>query len=137
MLCRENNNTLISKCPFGVFKSPKKPTTFNFKKLLTEEILSITAGSDQGSYAKPLLCKRYPLTRGCSQRKSLFLNFAENAKVAATGFERETRGNLLSLSNASLHTKRLRPPWHLSTLLALDLCTKSFFKTLKLHSSSN
>ena len=33
--------------------------------LLTEEILSITAGSDQGSYAKPLLCKRYRLTCGC------------------------------------------------------------------------
>ncbi len=32
---------------------------------LTEEILSITAGSDQGSYAKPLLCKRYCLTRSC------------------------------------------------------------------------
>ena len=47
--------------------------------LLTEEILSITAGSDRGSYAKPLLCKCYPLTRGCSRRKSLFLNFAENA----------------------------------------------------------
>ena len=26
----------------------------SFKKLLTEEILSITAGSDRGSYAKPL-----------------------------------------------------------------------------------
>ena len=58
-----------------------------FLKLLTEEILSITADSDQGSYAKPLLCKRYPLTRGCSVRKSLFLNFAENAKVAATGIK--------------------------------------------------
>ena len=58
------------------------------------------ASSDQGSYAKPLLCKHYPFTRGCSRRKSLFLNFAENAKVAATGFERETRGNLLSLSNS-------------------------------------
>ena len=35
------------------------------KKLLTEEILSITAGFDRGSYAKPLLCKCYCLTCGC------------------------------------------------------------------------
>ena len=57
------------------------------------------AGSDQGSYTKTLLCKPYPLTRYCSRRKSLFLTFAnENAKAAATGFERETRGDLLSLS---------------------------------------
>ena len=55
------------------------------------------------------LCKRYPLTRGCSRGKSLFLNFAENAKVAATGFERETRGDLTSLSNSSSLTKRSRP----------------------------
>ena len=70
-----------------------------------------------GSYAKPLLCKRYPLTRRCSRRKSLFLNFAENAKVAATGFERETRGDLSSLSNSSLRTKRSRPPRPTSKLL--------------------
>ena len=45
----------------------------------------------------PYLCERYHPTRGCSQRKSLFLNFAnENAKAAPPGFERETRGNLSS-----------------------------------------
>ena len=58
----------------------------------------------------PYICKRYLLTRGCSRRKSLFLNFAENAKVAATGFERETRGDLSSLSNLSSRTKQSRPP---------------------------
>jgi len=64
--------------------------------------VSITAGSDQGSYAKPLLCKRHPLTHGCSRQKSLFLNFAnENSKAAATGLERETRDDLLPLSNLS------------------------------------
>ena len=77
---------------------------------VTEEILGITAVSDQGSYAKPLLCKRYPLTCECSRRKSLFLNFAENAKVAATGLERKTRGDLSSLSNSPLCMKRSRPP---------------------------
>ena len=44
---------------------------------LTEEIPSITAGSDRGSYAKPLLCKRYRLTWGC-----VSLNFRpEKTKV--------------------------------------------------------
>ena len=44
----------------------------------------------------PYLCERFHPTRGCSQRKSLFLNFAnatprmQFAKVAPPGFERET-----------------------------------------------
>ena len=50
----------------------------------------------------PYLCERYHPTRGCSQRKSLFLNFAnENAKEAPPGFERETRGDLSSHSYLS------------------------------------
>merc|ERR1711956_20441 len=67
---------------------------------VTEEILSITAGSDRGSYAKPLSagCRRYHLTHTplwydfCNRRKANFLKFA-NAKAAATGFEPETRGD--------------------------------------------
>ena len=74
---------------------------------VTEEILSITAGSDRGSYAKPLSagCRRYHLTHTplwydfCNRRKANFLKFA-NAKAAATGFEPETRGDLSSLSNS-------------------------------------
>ena len=83
--------------------------------------MSITAGSDQGSCAKPLLCKRYPLTRGCSWRKSLFLNFAENAKEAVTGLERETRGDLSSLSNSLSRTKRSQPPRTTHTIVSSDL----------------
>ena len=64
----------------------------------------------------PYICKRYLLTRGCSWRKSLFLNFAENAKVAATGFERETRGDLSSLSNSSSRTKRDQPSYYIVSL---------------------
>ena len=46
----------------------------------------------------PYLCERFHPTRGCSQRKYLFLNFAnatprmQYAKAAPPGFERETRG---------------------------------------------
>ena len=63
----------------------------------------------EGVMPSPYYCKRYPLTCGCSRRKSLFLKFA-NAKAAATGFERKTRGDLSSLSNLLLRTKRSRPP---------------------------
>ena len=50
----------------------------------------------------------HPLTCCCA-RRNFFLNFA-NAKAAATGFERETRGDLSSLSNSSSLTKRPLPP---------------------------
>ena len=56
------------------------------KSNLTEEIQSITADIDRGSYAKPLLVQAL---------SSHFLNFA-NAKVAVPGFERGT-GDLSSL----------------------------------------
>ena len=58
--------------------------------LLTGEIISITAGSDQGSYAKPLLCKRYPLTIGESlsfstfQKMQRWLRPNSNARLEAT-----------------------------------------------------
>ena len=79
----------------------------SFFWFVTEEMLSITAGSDRGSYAKSLSagCRRYHLTHTplcygfCNRRKANFLKFA-NAKAAATGFEPETRGDLSSLSHS-------------------------------------
>ena len=58
----------------------------------------------EGVIPSPYLCQRFHPTRGCSQRKSLFLNFAnatprmQFAKAAVPGFECETRGDISSLS---------------------------------------
>ena len=54
----------------------------------------------KGVMPSPYLCERFHPTRGCSQRKSLFLNLANNAKVAAPGFERGTLVPRLLVLNA-------------------------------------
>ena len=62
-------------------------------------MLNITVGSalmyqcNRGSYAKPLCYASVILSLPVVVGESL-----ANAKAAATGFERETRGNLSSLS---------------------------------------
>ena len=78
---------------------------------------------NQGSYAKPLCYASVILSLAVVVGESLSLSqiCKPNAKAAATGFERETKGNLLSLSNSSSRTKQSRPPWPTSPALTFSM----------------
>jgi hypothetical protein len=74
---------------------------FFLSKTFNIEILSITGGAPiKGVMPNPYNASVILTLAGVDGKRLSFSTFAENAKVAATGFERETRGDLSSLSNS-------------------------------------